>query len=176
MHNLIKILEPRDCAVELSHEKRNFMVVQNVVLQMHKPSSGARAQPSIGIQWGTCPAIQWGNSPAVTWPSWPPCPYMVKTLKNLLQNQKDLEIRNSECSIGCLSTTKFVQMMTLSWPWLILRQGQIWSLMLREKGKTMNFSEPIVIYDLKLATVDWSDKEFLLTSKLCLLGAALNQW
>ena len=34
------------------------------------------------------------------------------------------------CSIGCSSTTKFVQMMTLSWPWPILWQGQIWSLML----------------------------------------------
>ena len=35
-----------------------------------------------------------------------------------------------------------------------------------EKGKTMDFSETIVIYDLKLATDDRSDKTFLLTSKL----------
>ena len=34
------------------------------------------------------------------------------------------------CIIGCLSTTKFAQMMTLGWPWHILRQGLIWSLML----------------------------------------------
>ena len=39
-----------------------------------------------------------------------------------------------------------------------------------EKGKTMDFSETIV-YDLKLATDDRSDKKFLFTSKLCLLGA-----
>ena len=39
-----------------------------------------------------------------------------------------------------------------------------------EKGKTMDFSETIVIYDLKLATDDRSDKTFLLTSKLCPLG------
>ena len=39
-----------------------------------------------------------------------------------------------------------------------------------EKGKTMDFSETIVVYDLKLATDDWSDKKFLLTSKLCSLG------
>ena len=39
-----------------------------------------------------------------------------------------------------------------------------------EKGKTMDFSETIVIYDLKLATDDRSDKKFLLTSKLCPLG------
>ena len=32
-------------------------------------------------------------------------------------------------------------------------------------------SETIVVYDLKLATNDQSDKKFLLTSKLCLLGA-----
>ena len=41
-----------------------------------------------------------------------------------------------------------------------------------EKVKTMDFSETIVIYDLKLATDDRSDKTFLLTSKLCPLGAA----
>ena len=39
------------------------------------------------------------------------------------------------------------------------------------KGKTMDFSETIVVYDLKLATDDRSDKKFLLTSKLCPLGA-----
>ena len=35
----------------------------------------------------------------------------------------------------------------------------------------MDFSETVVVYDLKLATDDRSDKKFLLTSKLCLLGA-----
>ena len=40
-----------------------------------------------------------------------------------------------------------------------------------EKGKTMDFSETIVVYDLKLATGDPSDKKFLLTSKLCPLVA-----
>ena len=40
-----------------------------------------------------------------------------------------------------------------------------------EKGKTMDFSETIVVYDLKLATDDRSDKKFLLTSKFCPLGA-----
>ena len=35
-----------------------------------------------------------------------------------------------------------------------------------EKGKTMDFSETIVVYDLKLSTDDRSDKKFLLTSKL----------
>ena len=35
----------------------------------------------------------------------------------------------------------------------------------------MDFSETIVVYDLKLATDDQRDKKFLLTSKLCPLGA-----
>ena len=39
-----------------------------------------------------------------------------------------------------------------------------------EKGKTMDFSETIVIYDLKLARNDRSDKKVLLTSNLCPLG------
>ena len=40
-----------------------------------------------------------------------------------------------------------------------------------EKGETIDFSETIVVYDLKLATDDLSGKKFLLTSKLCPLGA-----
>ena len=35
----------------------------------------------------------------------------------------------------------------------------------------MDFLETIVVYDLKLATDDRSDKKFLLTSKLCPLAA-----
>ena len=40
-----------------------------------------------------------------------------------------------------------------------------------EKDKTMDFAETVVVCDLKLATDDGSDKKFLLTSKLCPLGA-----
>ena len=40
-----------------------------------------------------------------------------------------------------------------------------------EKGQPIDFSETVVVYDLKLATDDRSDKKFLLTSKLCPLGA-----
>ena len=35
----------------------------------------------------------------------------------------------------------------------------------------MDFSETVIVYDLKWATDDRSDKKFLLTSKLCPLGA-----
>ena len=42
--------------------------------------------------------------------------------------------------------------MSLGWPWPILRQDQICSLMLLygEKGKTMDISEIIVVYDVKV--------------------------
>ena len=39
------------------------------------------------------------------------------------------------------------------------------------KGETMDISETVVVYDLKLATDDRSHKKLLLTSKLCPLGA-----
>ena len=39
----------------------------------------------------------------------------------------------------------------------------------------MDFSETIDVYDVKLATDDQSDKKFLLTSKLCPLGAVCPQ-
>ena len=35
----------------------------------------------------------------------------------------------------------------------------------------MDFSETVVVFDLKLAIDDRSEKKFLLTSKLCPLGA-----
>ena len=67
---------------------------------------------------------------------------------------------NLVCSIGCSITTKNVQMVTLGWPWPILRQGRIWSNLVPyasvwEKGKTMFFflfffSETIVVYDVKI--------------------------
>ena len=61
-------------------------------------------------------------------------------------------------------------------PWLTLtyftaRSNLVPYAFVREKGKTVDFSETIVVYDLKLATDDRSDKKFLLTSKLCPLGA-----
>ena len=45
-----------------------------------------------------------------------------------------------------------------------------------EKGKTMDFLEIILVYDLKLATDDSSDKKFLLTSKLCPQGAVCHPY
>ena len=60
-------------------------------------------------------------------------------------------------------------------PWLTLtyftaRSNLVPYAFVWEKGKTLDFSETIVVYDLKLATDNQSDKKFLLTSKLCPLG------
>ena len=37
---------------------------------------------------------------------------------------------NLVCSIGYSSSTKFIQVTTMGWPWPILRHGLIWSLLL----------------------------------------------
>ena len=66
----------------------------------------------------------------VTWQVWPPCPYIVKLKTFSSLEPKGRWPWKSVCSIGYSSTAKFIQMMTLGWPWHILRQGQIWSLML----------------------------------------------
>ena len=51
------------------------------------------------------------------------------------------------------------------------RSNMVLYIVVWEKGKTMDFLETIVVYDLKLATDDRSDKKFLLTSILCPLRA-----
>ena len=55
------------------------------------------------------------------------------------------------CIIGCLSTTKFAQMMTLGWPWPILRQGQIWSPMLLYGKKVKQW-----IFQKLLSSMIWN--------------------
>ena len=63
-------------------------------------------------------------------------------------------------------------------PWLTLtyfraRSNLVPYAFVWEKGKTVDFSETIVVYDLKLATDDRSDKKFLLTSKLSPFGGCM---
>ena len=53
----------------------------------------------------------------VTWPRWPPCPYMVKTFKNLLlQNQKSYDLETWHVALG----TQAVQSLYKWWPWVYL--------------------------------------------------------
>ena len=98
---------------------------------------------------------------------------MVKTLKNLLlRNQKadDLETWYAASGAGVLpSCSNDVRGLTLTY--LMARLNLVPYAFVWEKGKTMDFSETTVVCDLKLATDDQSDKKFLLTSKLCPLGA-----
>ena len=61
---------------------------------------------------------------------------------------------NLVCSIVYGSSTKVVQIMTLGWPWPILRQGQIWShRLLYGKNENYDFFETIAALGLKVA---WS--------------------
>ena len=63
---------------------------------------------------------------------------------------------NLVCSIGSLSTTKFLQMMILGWPWPILQQVQIWCFMLLygKKLKQWIFLEIIVVCAIRVGK--WS--------------------
>ena len=54
---------------------------------------------------------------------------------------KSLWPRTLVCSIGCSSITKFVQMMTLD----LVPHAFVW-----EKGKTLDISETIVVYDVEV--------------------------
>ena len=99
-------------------------------------------------------------------------PIYGKNLKKSSAEPKGRWPWNLVCSMG----SRVLPGLFRWWPWVDLdiiyskiRFGPyafVW-----EKGKTMDFSETIVVYDLKLPTDDWSNKKFLLTSKLCPLGA-----
>ena len=113
----------------------------------------------------------------VTWPRWPPCPYMVKTFKNLLlQNQKSYDLETWHVALGTQVLQNYInEDPGLTLTYFTARSNLVLYAFVWEKGKTMDFSETIVVYDLKLATDDRSDKKFLLTSKLCPLGAICPQ-
>ena len=59
----------------------------------------------------------------------------------------------------------------LTLTYFTIRSNMVLYIFVLEKRKTMDFSETIVVYDLKLATDNRSDKKFLLTSILCPLRA-----
>ena len=97
---------------------------------------------------------------------------MVKTLKNLLlRNQKADDLETSYAASGL----KYYQIYSnddtgLTLTYFTARSHLVSYAFVWGKGKTMDFSETIVVYDLRLATDDQSEK-FLLTSKFCPLGA-----
>ena len=86
------------------------------------------------------------------------------------------------CSNGSGNMTKMAAMLKyylvfsndnpgLTLTYLTTRSNLVPYAFVWEKGKTMGLSEIIVVYVLKPATDDRSDKRFLLTSKLCPLRA-----
>ena len=100
-------------------------------------------------------------------------PIYGKNFKNLLlQNQKADDLESRYVASGA----RVLQICSNDDPKLTLtyftaRSNLVPYAFVWKKGKTMYFSETVVVYDLKLAADDRSDKKFLLTSKLCPLGA-----
>ena len=91
---------------------------------------------------------------------------MVKTQKNLLWNQKANDLLNLGMHHRVL---EYYQVCSNDDPRLTLtyftaRSNLVPYAFVWEKGKTVDFSETIVVYDLKLAADERSDKKFLLTS------------
>ena len=62
----------------------------------------------------------------VCWPWWPPCPYMVKTFKNLLfQNRESLGAESLYKSSGMRGLPK--KRIVVRWHLTFLRRGQVYS-------------------------------------------------
>ena len=76
-------------------------------------------------------SLGWGNEKiakmvAVRWPRWPPCPYMVKTFKNLLlQNWECLGAEPLQESSVKGGLPKFSKRIVVCWRLTFLRQGQV---------------------------------------------------
>ena len=98
---------------------------------------------------------------------------MVKTLKTLLlRNRKADDLETWYAALGTrVLPNLFKDNPGLTLIYFTARSNLVPYAFVWEKGKTVDFSETIVDYYLKLATDDRSDKKFLLTSKLCPLGA-----
>ena len=97
---------------------------------------------------------------------------MIKTKKKICSGTKRLMTLNLRMHHRVL---EYYQVYSIDDPGLTLtyftaRSALVPYAFVLEKGKTMDFSETIVVSDLKLATDDQSDKKILLTSKLCSLG------
>ena len=102
----------------------------------------------IKVKFHMEPPWEFVQTVQITWPRWPPCPLMVKTLRNLLlRNQK----ADDNGSWYAASGARVLPSLFKLWPWV-----------------DQDLFSPLF---LKLATNEWSEETFLLTSKLCPLGA-----
>ena len=89
----------------------------------------------------------------VTWPILPQCPYMVeKTLKIFFLEPKGGWLWNLLCTIGSLSTIKSVQMMPIGLTLThFMARSDLVPMLLYEKKLRLDFSETIVVYDIKVS-------------------------
>ena len=80
-------------------------------------------------------------------PRWLPCPYMKKKLKIVFSGTKKVDDLESWYAASDTRVLPSLFKRWLGWTWPFFRQGQIWSPMLlyMEKGKTMAFSETILV-------------------------------
>ena len=86
----------------------------------------------------------------VTWPKWPQCPYMLKTFKKSSSLEPTYKGRwpwNLVCTIEYYLES--VQMM-LTMTCFMARSNLATYAFVWEKVKTMDFSETIVVYDIKV--------------------------
>ena len=97
----------------------------------------------------------WGMKVCSNSPRWLPCPYTVKTLKNLLlRNQKANDLETWYAPLG--ARVLLYQDCSNDDPGLILiyfmaRSNLVPYAFVWEKCKTMDFSETIVVYDVKVS-------------------------
>ena len=101
---------------------------------------------TVGLPWPILweqKFVQMLQIPWPRWPRWPSCPYMVKTLKNLLRNQVLEYYEVCSNHDPGLTLTYFTARSNL------VPYAFVW-----ENGKTMYFSETIVVYDIKVGR--WS--------------------
>ena len=90
--------------------------------------------------------------------------YGKNPFKNL--EPKDQWLRGLVCSIWDLGPTKFVQMMTLGWPWHFYSKVKFasWCFYMGKYTFLQEKYKKVILWK-KLTTNDRSDKTFLLTSK-----------
>ena len=97
-------------------------------------------------------SLGWGDETVqVTWQGWPPCPYMVKTLKNFLSDIKTLYVASGARVLPSLF--KWVPGLTLTY--FTARSNLVPYAFVWEKGKTMDISEIFVVYDVKVGRCSW---------------------
>ena len=92
----------------------------------------------------------------VRWPRWPPCPYMVKTFKNLLhQNQGCLVAESLLKSSRNWKSTKVAKIMDVHWHLTFLQRGQV-CFPMHLYGKNVEIYKWLLLWNLWASVVQIS--------------------